>query len=112
MREKNVMKIQHRLLATLMGMADMGADLQISGTLKQSLSETASPEQLTKTALNHRPDYLSARKKLEAQARPGRYRPGRSFPGYFSDRCLWRAMGPESHRSTGETPGSKACPGS
>ncbi len=68
-RENNVLKIQYRLLATLMGINDISADLRISGTLKPSIPATASTEQLTKTALNHRPDYLSARKKLEARAR-------------------------------------------
>lgn len=68
-REKNVLKIQYRLLATLMGIKPMGNELRITGSLKPSIPATASPENLTKTALKNRPDYLSARKKLEAQAR-------------------------------------------
>lgn len=68
-RENNVLKIQYRLLATLMGIKAMGNEFRITGTLKPSIPATASSENLTQTALKNRPDYLSARKKLEAQAR-------------------------------------------
>lgn len=91
-RETNVLRIQHRLLATLLGIEDTGETLQVSGTLKkkcgpndcltalsaklgipesrqQNISEAQALEFFLKTAMNHRPDYQSARKKLEAQAR-------------------------------------------
>ena len=91
-RGKNVLRIQHCLLATLLGIEDTGETLRVSGTLKRKcgpndcvtalsaklgipetrqpdISEAAALEFFLKTALDLRPDYQSARKKLEAQAR-------------------------------------------
>jgi outer membrane protein len=66
-KETNILDIQKRLLATLLGL-DEKASLKIDGKLtfeKQGFSS----EQLVPLALERRPDFQAARDKVEAQAK-------------------------------------------
>ena len=69
-RERNVMAIQHRALASLLGSEDHGETLSIQGDLE--LDEGVSVPQFDaamEMARSGRDDYLAARSALEAQAR-------------------------------------------
>jgi outer membrane protein TolC len=66
-KEANVLDIQKRLLATLMGL-DEKANLKIDGKLTFE-KKGFSSEQLVPLALDRRPDYQAARDKVEAQAK-------------------------------------------
>uniref|UniRef100_A0A7C3ZB22 TolC family protein n=1 Tax=Desulfobacca acetoxidans TaxID=60893 RepID=A0A7C3ZB22_9BACT len=67
-RETNVLEIQKRLLASLMGLNFDPAQLKFAGTLAFK-SVNYRPEQLLPLALKERPDFLAAQKRLESQAR-------------------------------------------
>jgi len=67
-KEKNVLEIQKRLLANLLGLDYEKAQVKIDGKLifeKKGFSS----EQLVPLALDRRPDYQAARDKVEAQAK-------------------------------------------
>ena len=66
-RETNILEIQKRVLATLLGL-DEKVNLKIAGNLTFE-KKGFSSEQLVPLALDRRPDYKAARDKLEAQAR-------------------------------------------
>jgi len=69
-RERNVLAIQHRALASLLGSESQGEALSIQGDLE--LDEGASVPELETaltTAWSGRDDYLAARSALEAQVR-------------------------------------------
>ncbi|MHB8066651.1 MAG: TolC family protein [Desulfobaccales bacterium] len=66
-RETNVLEIQKRVLATLLGL-DEKVNLKIAGNLHFE-KKGFSSEQLVPLALDRRPDYKAAKDKLEAQAR-------------------------------------------
>ena len=66
-RETNVLDIQKRLLATLLGL-DEKANLKIDGKLTFE-KKGFSSDQLVPLALDRRPDYQAARDKVEAQAK-------------------------------------------
>lgn len=66
-KETNVLDIQKRLLATLLGL-DEKANLKIDGKLTFE-KKGFSSEQLVPLALDRRPDYQAARDKVEAQAK-------------------------------------------
>jgi len=66
-KETNVLEIQKRLLATLLGL-DEKANLKIEGKLTFE-KKGFSSEQLVPLALDRRPDYRAARDKVEAQAK-------------------------------------------
>jgi outer membrane protein len=66
-KETNVLDIQKRLLATLLGL-DEKANLKIDGKLTFE-KKGFSSEQLVPLALDRRPDYQAARDKMEAQAK-------------------------------------------
>lgn len=66
-RETNVLEIQKRVLATLLGL-DEKANLKIAGKLTFE-NKAFSSGQLVPLALDRRPDYRGARDKVEAQAR-------------------------------------------
>jgi outer membrane protein len=67
-RETNVMEIQKRLLASLMGLDFNTAQLKFAGKLTFK-TVNYQPEQLVPLALKQRPDFLAAQKRLESQAR-------------------------------------------
>lgn len=79
-RGKNVLTIQHRLLAALMGIHETGTEIRVAGSLEQSAPETPPLESSIKSALEHRPDYGAARKEMEAQARRVDAARGANFP--------------------------------
>jgi outer membrane protein len=66
-KETNVLEIQKRLLATLLGL-DEKANLKIDGKLTFE-KKGFSSEQLVPLALDRRPDYRAARDRVEAQAK-------------------------------------------
>jgi outer membrane protein TolC len=66
-RETNVLEIQKRVLATLLGL-DEKVNLKIAGKLTFE-NKAFSSGQLVPLALDRRPDYRGARDKVEAQAR-------------------------------------------
>jgi outer membrane protein TolC len=67
-RETNVLEIQKRLLANLMGLDYEKAQMKIDGKLTFE-KKAFSSEQLVPLALERRPDYRAARDKVEAQAK-------------------------------------------
>ena len=68
-RERNVLAIQERVLANLLGLKKAGKSVDPAGEL--ALAQAGIPEtgQALQQALSHRPDYLAARSALEAQAK-------------------------------------------
>jgi outer membrane protein TolC len=66
-KEENVLDIQKRVLATLLGL-DEKANLKIDGKLTFE-EKGFNSEQLVPLALDRRPDYRAARDRVEAQAR-------------------------------------------
>jgi outer membrane protein len=68
-RERNLLSIQHRTLASLLGLKDMGRGLSLSGEL-ETWDKAPLPD--LETALSRawkaRSDYLAARSSLEARA--------------------------------------------
>lgn len=67
-RETNILEIQKRVLANLMGLDFNPAQLTIAGKLTFE-KVSYRPEQLVPRALEQRPDFQAARKRLESQAR-------------------------------------------
>ena len=67
-KESNLLEIQKRLLANLMGLDFDKAQLKFAGKL---VFEKVSyrPDQLVPRALEQRPDFTAAKKRLESQAR-------------------------------------------
>jgi outer membrane protein TolC len=68
-REKNALAIQHRLMANLIGVEEPATSLRLVGTLEQTMPDLQPPADCVSAAFARRPDYLAARKELEAQAR-------------------------------------------
>lgn len=66
-RETNVLAIQTRVLANLLGL-DGQADVDPAGTLEMASVSIPATDQAMAGALGSRPDYLAARAALEAQA--------------------------------------------
>jgi outer membrane protein len=67
-RETNILEIQKRLLASLMGLDFTTAQLKFAGKLTFK-TVNYRPEQLVPLALEQRPDFLAAQKRLASQAR-------------------------------------------
>jgi outer membrane protein len=69
-REKNILAIQHRALASLLGLADHDEEISPQGELETQEKELL-PDLATALAgaWKERADYLAARSSLEAQAR-------------------------------------------
>ena len=67
-KETNILEIQKRLLANLLGLDYEKADLKIQGKLTFE-KKGFSSEQLVPLALDRRPDYRAARDRVEAQAK-------------------------------------------
>lgn len=67
--ERNVLEIQGRVLANLLGLEKAGKSVDPAGEL--ALAEAGIPERdhALQQALSQRPDYLAARSALEAQAK-------------------------------------------
>ncbi|MGQ9689344.1 MAG: TolC family protein [Desulfobaccales bacterium] len=67
-KETNILEVQKRILANLMGLDLNTAPINVTGRLT---FETVNyrPEQLVSRALVQRPDFLAAKKRLESQAR-------------------------------------------
>ncbi|MBE7557747.1 TolC family protein [bacterium] len=68
-REENTLAVQHRVLANLMGIEAAGGGFTIEGELDAATTPAPALEAALTTALANRPDYLAARRELEAQAR-------------------------------------------
>lgn len=68
-RETNRLQILYHTLFSQMGIGAVEKDVRIQGELKSPLPEAVSPEGYIRKALDHRADYQSVRRKLEAQAR-------------------------------------------
>jgi len=68
-REKNTLAIQHRLLANLMGIETTSGTLAVQGELDRATTVSLTVGDGMNIAMKQRPDYLAARKELEAQAR-------------------------------------------
>ena len=66
---KNVLSIEKRLLANLMGAPDTMESFDISGTLERVTFAGVALEDSLETAFEYREDYLAARAELEAQAK-------------------------------------------
>jgi outer membrane protein len=67
-KEKNVLDIQKRLLANLLGLDYAKAQLKIDGKLTFEKKRFSSG-QLVPLALERRPDFMAAKERLESQAR-------------------------------------------
>jgi outer membrane protein TolC len=69
-REKNLLAIQRRVLANLLGLMDFDREISLQGKLEMG-GNLPDPDLETalSTAWNARDDYLAARSSLEAQAR-------------------------------------------
>lgn len=68
--EQNVLAIQKRLLANLMGRTSIGEEVEMDGTLEETTADRApSRDEAIAAAFSDRSDYLAARKELDAQAR-------------------------------------------
>ncbi|MDK2972971.1 MAG: outer membrane protein [Candidatus Sumerlaeota bacterium] len=67
--ERNTLAIQKQLLANLMGVEETSRSLMLQGTLDESTTRSLSQEEGVAVALTNRPDYLAARRELEAQAK-------------------------------------------
>jgi len=67
-KETNILELQKRLLANLMGLDFNTAQLKFAGNLTFE-KVNYRPEQLVPQALEQRPDFLAAKKRLESQAR-------------------------------------------
>jgi outer membrane protein TolC len=68
-RERNILLIQHRLLANLMGIEESSTLFTVEGTLEHALPVLAPVENNVAIAFKQRPDYLAAKKEQEAQTR-------------------------------------------
>ena len=68
-RQENTLAVSHRVLANLMGIAATSGSLEVEGDLDDRAFPAIPLEQATAGALSNRPDYLAARRELEAQAR-------------------------------------------
>ncbi|MBW2108046.1 MAG: TolC family protein [Deltaproteobacteria bacterium] len=66
---RNVLSVQRRVLANLMGVGDRKGPLRVSGTLAKTDEGPLVVEDKIKSAFEHRKDYLAARDALEAQAK-------------------------------------------
>ena len=68
-RQNNVLEIQARVLANLLGEKNTEGPVQAQGELNQEVVQSADLEANVSRALAQRPDYLAARASLEAQAK-------------------------------------------
>ena len=68
-RERNVLEIQGRVLANLLGLSDESHSLSAAGQLKAEPSPPPALEASLSDAYEQREDYLAARAALEAQAK-------------------------------------------
>ncbi len=67
--ERNTLAIQKQLLTNLMGVEATSRTFGLQGTLDESTTSSLSLEEAVAAAFANRPDYLAARKELEAQAK-------------------------------------------
>lgn len=67
--ERNTLSVQKQLFANLMGVEATSRTLGLQGTLDESTTRSLSQEEGVAAAFTNRPDYLAARKELEAQAK-------------------------------------------
>jgi len=68
-QERNVLAIQERVLANLLGLAKPDKPVDPAGELTLAKADMPETEQALQEALSRRPDYLAARSALEAQAK-------------------------------------------
>ncbi len=66
--ERNVLAVQARVLANLLGLGS-GQEMKPAGELEMATAAAPTDEQALKQALADRPDYMAARAALEAQAK-------------------------------------------
>jgi outer membrane protein len=69
-REKNLLNIQHRVFANLLGLSDNSEKLILEGSLKiNNQYEIPDTKKIFETAYKNRNDYLAAKLNLEVQAK-------------------------------------------
>jgi outer membrane protein TolC len=68
-RERNVLAIQQRVLANLLGLKKAGQSVDPAGELALAEATVPPADEALRRALSDRPDYLAARSALEAQAK-------------------------------------------
>jgi len=68
-RERNTLAVQKQLLTNLMGVEPTSPTLALQGALDATTTISLTMEKGIAAAFLNRPDYLAARKELEAQAR-------------------------------------------
>lgn len=105
-REESHLAVQKQVLLSLMGIGSAASSLSLAGQLTGEATSPDSLEDAVDAAYANRPDYLAARRELEAQARridmarAGHY-PTLNLFGAYGGRWAADAIGPDSADDVG-----------